>query len=72
MKIIQLDKSMETIQKLDVTEYDKVYFLALKIYKSKKGTDNYTFNSKRLDYLMFRDIDYYLNDSEYILIRIEN
>lgn len=51
MKITQLDKSIETIKKLDISEYCKVYFLILKTSKTKKGTDNYVFNSKRLDYL---------------------
>lgn len=48
MKITQLDKSIEAIKKLDISEYCKVYFLILKTSKTKKGTDNYVFNSKRL------------------------
>lgn len=68
MKIIQIDKSLETIKSLTTKEYDKVYFLAL---DSKNGFDNYAFKSKRLDCLMFRELDYYLNDSHYILVKIE-
>ncbi len=68
MKIIQIDKSLETIKSLDTKEYDKVYFLAL---DSKNGFDNYVFKSKRLDCLMFRELDYYLNTSHYILVKIE-
>ena len=68
MKITQIDKSLETIKSLDPKEYDKVYFLAL---DSRNGFDNYVFKSKRLDCLMFRELDYYLNASYYILVKIE-
>ena len=68
MKIVQIDKSLETIKSLDTNEYSKVYFLAL---DSNNGFDNYVFKSKRLDCLMFRELDYYLNNPHYILIKIE-
>lgn len=68
MKIIQIDKSLETIKLLDTKEYSKVYFLAM---DSNNGFDNYVFKSKRLDVLMFRELDYYLNNPHYILIKIE-
>ena len=35
MKITQLDKSIETIKKLDISEYCKVYFLILKTRKEQ-------------------------------------
>lgn len=69
MKIIQIDKSLETIKSLDTKEYSKVYFLAL---DSKNGFDNYAFKSKRLDCLMLRELDYYLNAQHYILVKIES
>lgn len=33
---------------------------------------NYVFRSKRLDYLMFNELESYLNNPEYILVKIEN
>lgn len=71
MKIIQLDKSLETIQSLDINKYNKIYFLTLVESKTRSGTDNYVFRSKRLDYLMFNELESYLNNPEYILVRIE-
>lgn len=71
MTIIQLDKSLETIQSLDINKYNKIYFLTLVESKTRSGTDNYVFRSKRLDYLMFNDLESYLNNPEYILVRIE-
>lgn len=72
MKITQLDKSIETIKKLDFSEYCKVYFLILKTSKTKKGTDNYVFNSKRLDYLQFNEINIYMDNPNYMLVKIED
>ena len=72
MKITQLDKSIETIKKLDISEYSKVYFLILKTSKTKKGTDNYVFNSKRLDYLQFNEINIYMDNPNYMLVKIED
>ena len=46
MKIIQLEKSLETIKSLDMDEYNKVYFLTLVISKTRNNTDNYVFRSK--------------------------
>ena len=71
MKITQLDKSIETIKKLEISEYCKVYFLILKTSKTKKGTDNYVFNSKRLDYLQFNEINIYMDNPNYMLVKIE-
>lgn len=71
MTIIQLDKSLETIQSLDMNEYNKVYFLTLVESKTKSGTDNYVFRSKRLVCLKFNELKSYLNNPEYILVRIE-
>lgn len=71
MIIIQLDKSLETIQSLDINKYNKIYFLTLVESKTRSGTDNYVFRSKRLDYLMFNKLESYLNNPEYILVRIE-
>ena len=71
MTIIQLDKSLETIKSLDMNEYNKVYFLSLVESKTKSGTDNYVFRSKRLVNLMFNELKSYLNNPEYILVRIE-
>lgn len=81
MRIIQLDKSFETIKSLGFDEYNKVYFLTLvesKIKsgtlvesKIKSGTDNYVFRSKRLDYLKLNELESYLNDPEFILVKIE-
>lgn len=71
MIIIQLDKSLETIQSLDINKYNKIYFLTLMESKTRSGTDNYVFRSKRLDYLMFNELESYLNNPEYILVRIE-
>lgn len=71
MIIIQLDKSLETIQSLDINKYNKIYFLTLVESKTRSGTDNYLFRSKRLDYLMFNELESYLNNPEYILVRIE-
>lgn len=71
MAIIQLDKSLDTIKSLDMSEYTKVYFLTLVESKTKSGTDNYIFRSKRLDYLMFNELKSYLNNPEYILVKIE-
>lgn len=71
MAIIQLDKSLETIKSLDMSEYNKVYFLTLVESKTKRGTDNYIFRSKRLDYLMFNELKSYLDNPEYILVKIE-
>ena len=68
MKITQIDKSLETIKLLDTKEYNKVYFLAL---DNNNGFNTYVFKSKRLDVLMFRELDYYLNNPHYILIKIE-
>ena len=68
MKITQIDKSLETIKSLDTKEYNKVYFLAL---DNNNGFNTYVFKSKRLDVLMFRELDYYLNNPHYILIKIE-
>ena len=68
MKITQIDKSLETIKLLDTKEYNKVYFLAL---DNNNGFDTYVFKSKRLDVLMFRELDYYLNNPHYILVKIE-
>lgn len=72
MTIIQLDKSLETIKSLDMNEYNKVYFLALVESKTRSDTDNYVFRSKRLDYLMFNELESYLNNPECILVKIEN
>ena len=69
MKITQIDKSLETIKLLDTKEYNKIYFLALD--NNNNGFNTYVFKSKRLDVLMFRELDYYLNDPHYILIKIE-
>lgn len=71
MIIIQLDKSLETIKSLDMDEYNKVYFLTLVESKTKSGTDNYVFRSKQLVNLMFNELKFYLNNPEYILVRIE-
>ena len=71
MTIIQLDKSLETIKSLDMSDYNKVYFLTLVESKTKSGTDNYIFRSKRLDYLMFNELKTYLDNPEYILVKIE-
>ena len=71
MTIIQLDKNLETIQSLDINKYNKIYFLTLVESKTRSGTDNYVFRSKRLDYLMFNELEPYLNNPEYILVRIE-
>lgn len=71
MTIIQLDKSLEIIQSLDINKYNKIYFLTLVESKTRSGTDNYVFRSKRLDYLMFNELESYLNNPEYILVRIE-
>lgn len=71
MTIIQLDKNLETIQSLDINKYNKIYFLTLVGSKTRSGTDNYVFRSKRLDYLMFNELESYLNNPEYILVRIE-
>lgn len=71
MTIIQLDKNLETIQSLDINKYNKIYFLTLVESKTSSGTDNYVFRSKRLDYLMFNELESYLNNPEYILVRIE-
>ena len=71
MKIIQLEKSIESIKSLEVKDYSKTYFLTLKESKTRKGTDNYVFRSKRLDYLMFNELETYLNDLKYMLIQIE-
>lgn len=71
MTIIQLDKSLETIQSLDINKYNKIYFLTLVESKTRSGTDNYVFRSKRLDYLMFNELESYLNNPEYILVRIK-
>lgn len=71
MIIIQLDKSLETIQSLDINKYNKIYFLTLVESKTRSGTDNYVFRSKRLDYLMFNELESYLNNPEYILVRIK-
>lgn len=71
MTIIQLDKSLETIKSLDMNEYNKVYFLTLVESKTKSGTDNYVFRSKQLVNLMFNELKSYLNNPEYILVRIE-
>lgn len=71
MTIIQLDKNLETIQSLDINKYNKIYFLTLVESKTRSGTDNYVFRSKRLDYLMFNELESYLNNPEYILVRIK-
>lgn len=71
MTIIQLDKNLETIQSLDINKYNKIYFLTLVESKTRSGTDNYVFRSKRLDYLMFNELESYLDNPEYILVRIE-
>lgn len=71
MTIIQLDKSLETIKSLDMNEYNKVYFLTLVESKTKSGIDNHVFRSKRLVNLMFNELKSYLNNPEYILVRIE-
>ena len=71
MKIVQLDKSLETIKSLEMNEYNKIYFLALVTSKSRSGSDNYVFRSKRLDYLMFNELKSYLNDPAYALVKIE-
>lgn len=36
------------------------------------GTDNYVFRSKRLDYLMFNELESFLNNPEYILVKLKN
>lgn len=72
MKIIQLEKSLKTIKSMEMDEYNKVYFLTLVLSKTRKGTDNYVFRSKRLDYLMFQELEGYLNDPEYMLVKIES
>lgn len=71
MRIIQLDKSFETIKSLGFDEYNKVYFLTLVESKTKSGTDNYVFRSKRLDYLKLNELESYLNNPEFILVKIE-
>lgn len=71
MTITQLNKSLETIKSLDMNEYNKVYFLTLVESKTRSGTDNYAFRSKRLDYLKFYELKLYLDDPEYILVKIE-
>lgn len=71
MKIVQLNKSLETIKSLDMNVYDKVYFLTLVESKTRSGTDNYVFRSKRLDYLKLCELKLYLDDQEYILVKIE-
>lgn len=70
MKIIQLEKTIETITSMDVKDYSNVYFLKLKEYKMKAGTDNYRIDSKRLDHVMTRDLEEYINDPEIILVKI--
>lgn len=71
MTIIQLDKSLETIKSLDMNEYNKAYFLALAEVKTRSGSGNYAFRSKRLDCLKFYELKLYLDDPEYILVKIE-
>ena len=68
MKITQIDKSLETIKSLDPKEYSKIYFLAL---DNNNGFDINVFKPKRLDCLRFRELDYYLNASYYILVKVE-
>ena len=71
MTIIQLDKSLEIIKSLDMDEYNKIYFLTLVESKTRDGSDNYVFRSKRLDYLRVNELESYLNNSEYVLVKIE-
>ena len=66
--ITQIDKSLETIKSLDPKEYSKIYFLA---WDNNNGFDTYVFKPKRLDCLRFRELDYYLNASYYILVKVE-
>lgn len=53
-------------------EYNKVYFLTLVISKTRNNTDNYVFRSKRLDYLMFHELEKFLEDETYMLVKIES
>lgn len=51
---------------------NKVYFLTLVISKTRNNTDNYVFRSKRLDYLMFQELEKFLEDETYMLVKIES
>lgn len=71
MTIIQLEKSLKTIKSLEMDEYSKTYFLTLVESKTRSGTDNYVFRSKRLDCLRFNELENYLNNPEYMLVKIK-
>lgn len=71
MTIVQLNKSLRTIKSLDMDVYNRIYFLALVETRSINGTDGYVFRSKRLDCLRFCELKSYLDNPEYILVRIE-
>lgn len=51
--------------------YNRIYFLALVETRSINGTDGYVFRAKRLDCLRFCELKSYLDNPEYILVRIE-
>lgn len=71
MRIIQLEKTMEVV--LENIKVDDMYFIKLTKYKTKNGSENYNFNfnSKRVKTITFEEIEKYLNDPDFALIRIE-
>lgn len=68
MHIIQLCKDFKTVS-LYHAETD-VYFLRLTKFKSKNGSQNHQFNSKRLIDTPIGKINEYIDDPDVVLIQV--
>ena len=69
MKVIQLEKTWAVIE--ENRECKDLYFLRLKKYSTKNGSENYAFDSKRVRHATLDEIEELLNDPNFALIKIE-
>ena len=71
MQITQLDKTLEVVLAYAASDTEDVYFIRLDKFKTKSGSPNYTFHSKRLKGVALDEMYRYLTDSNYALIKVE-
>lgn len=69
MKIIQLDKTYETISKYFTDE--DVYFIRLTKFKTKSGSQNHQVSSKPITKMRLWDLSAYLNDPDIAVVKFE-
>lgn len=69
MRIVQLDKTIDTV--LANLKNEDVYFLRLTKFRTKSGSNNYNFTSRRVKTVAIGTMDQYINDPDIALIKVE-